>query len=211
MNISELFRSIQGESTYSGLPCFFIRLAQCNLRCRYCDTVYAYDDGTDMTISEIMREVRETGISLVEVTGGEPLLQHETGELIDRLVDEDYKVLVETNGSLDIGDLNENAVIIMDMKTPSSGMTDKMNFSNMDSLKPSDEVKFVMGGRQDYEWSVQTVRDYSLTERCTVLFSPVYGVLDPSLLVGWILEDSLNVRVNLQIHKYIFGEGMTGV
>ncbi len=211
MNISELFRSIQGESTYSGLPCFFIRLAQCNLRCRYCDTVYAYDDGTDMTISEIMREVRETGISLVEVTGGEPLLQHETGELIDRLVDEDYKVLVETNGSLDIGDLNENAVIIMDMKTPSSGMTDKMNFSNMDSLKPSDEVKFVMGGRQDYEWSLQTVRDYSLTERCAVLFSPVYGVLDPSLLVGWILEDSLNVRVNLQIHKYIFGEGMTGV
>ncbi len=203
MNVSEIFTSIQGESSYAGLPCVFIRLSGCNLRCNYCDTTYAYDGSFELTIDEIIDQVNNSKIRLVEITGGEPLLQEESKELMSSLIDKDYKVLIETNGSIDIKGVSNDAVIIMDIKTPSSGMSDSMRLSNIDLLKRSDEVKFVISNRNDYDWAVDITRKYSLTDRCKVLFSPVFGVLNPELLARWMIEDSLNVRLNLQLHKYV--------
>lgn len=204
MKICEIFGSIQGESSYAGFPCTFIRLSGCNLRCTYCDTTYAYEEGIEMTVEEVIGEVRKSGINLVEITGGEPLLQAETFALIDRLISEGYKVLIETNGSMDIGKVNRKAIIIMDIKTPGSGMSSEIMYSNLSLLKREDEVKFVLCSREDYEWAKEFVKTHQLTERCTVLFSPAFGMLDPEGLSRWIIEDKLNVRLNLQIHKYIY-------
>jgi 7-carboxy-7-deazaguanine synthase len=226
MKVCEIFKSIQGESSYAGLPCVFIRLSGCNLRCRYCDTQYAWEGGGEMPLDEIIGMVKgfcgpplpppaasgggaATASScgrLVEVTGGEPLMQEGALELIDRLVYEGMKVLVETNGSMDIRWAHKSAVIIMDIKTPSSGVSDKMRFSNIECLKPFDEVKFVIADRADYEWSKKTADKYFLTGRCEALFSPVNGVLAPDVLAGWIIADGLDVRLNVQLHKYIFGD-----
>jgi 7-carboxy-7-deazaguanine synthase len=215
MKVCEIFKSIQGESSHAGLPCVFVRLTGCNLRCRYCDTTYAYDEGDEMTLDEIIVKVKGFGGRLVEVTGGEPLMQHEGAlELVDRLVYEGMRVLVETNGSLDIAWLHKSAVIIMDLKTPSSGVSDRMRFSNIECLKPFDEVKFVIADRADYEWSKKTVERYFLTERCGVLFSPVNidaggrtpGALALDVLAKWMILDNLDVRLNIQLHKYIFGD-----
>ncbi len=203
MKISEIFTSIQGESTYAGLPCIFIRLSGCNLRCSYCDTTYAYNGGFNIYSDQIIKKVRASNVKLVEITGGEPLIQKETEELLDRLISEKYSVLIETNGSKNIKALNKDAVIIMDIKTPSSSMSNRMNLENINYLKPSDEVKLVIRDRIDYEWSLAIVKRYSLVERCKVLFSPVFSVLEPEFLSRWILEDCLDVRLNLQIHKYI--------
>lgn len=211
MKVCEIFTSIQGETSYTGIPCTFIRLAGCNLRCSYCDTKYAYEEGIELTENEIINEVTLIGVNLVEITGGEPLLQKGTFHLIERLISEGYKVLVETNGTLSIKNVDSRATIILDIKTPGSGMWEDMDLSNFDYIKPADEVKFVITDRTDYEWSKNMIHKYDLKSRCNVLFSPAFGVLTPESLIKWMLEDRLDVRLNLQIHKYIYGSDRRGV
>ena len=211
MKVCEIFASIQGESTYAGLPCVFIRLTGCNLRCVYCDTAYAYDEGREMSLEEIVEAVIPHGIGLVEVTGGEPLLQAETRALVAVLLDKGFGVLIETNGSVDIGGVDRRAVIIMDIKTPGSGMSGEMALGNLKLLTPRDEVKFVITGRDDYEWTKGFIKTHGLEGRCKILLSPAYGALPPRELLKWILEDRLPVRLNLQLHKYIFDPCARGV
>jgi 7-carboxy-7-deazaguanine synthase len=211
MKVCEIFTSIQGESSYAGLPCTFIRMTGCNLRCAYCDTAYAYDEGSERSLDDIMHAVADSGVKLVEITGGEPLLQDEVYPLIAKLLDSGYTVLVETNGSRDIRQIDTRAVIILDIKTPGSGMSGEMVFANLAHLKQADEVKFVLTGRADYDWAKAIANRYALTERCHVLLSPASGMLSPETLAGWILEDRLSVRLNLQLHTYIFGHGRKGV
>ena len=211
MKVCEIFASIQGESTYAGLPCIFVRMTGCNLRCKYCDTTYAYDQGSEMTVEDIIDAVRCFGFNLVEITGGEPLLQKDTGALISLLLNMEFKVMVETNGSADIGDIDRRATIIMDVKTPGSGMSDSVRIENIALLKKSDELKFVITDKVDYDWARAMVRQFSLLEKCTVLFSPVYGKLEPLELSKWIIADKLPVRINLQLHKYIYSPDQRGV
>ena len=212
MKICEIFTSIQGESTFAGLPFTFVRLSGCNLRCVYCDTKYSYDEGIEMEIGDIVHRVDSAGVRLVEITGGEPMLQgEETNALIRTLLDNGYEVLVETNGSMNIKELDKRAIIILDMKTPCSTMSDKMDLTNLEIIKDSDEVKFVICSRDDYEWSKEIILKYGLEERCKVLFSPGFGMLQPRDLAAWIIEDRLHVRLNIQIHKYIFDPGERGV
>jgi 7-carboxy-7-deazaguanine synthase len=212
MKICEIFTSIQGESTFAGLPCTFVRLSGCNLRCAYCDTKYSYDGGLEMELGDIIRRVDSAGTHLVEITGGEPLLQaKESILLIRELLDKGYEVLVETNGSMNIKGLDKRARIILDMKTPCSAMSDKMELTNLEIIKNSDEVKFVICSRDDYEWSKELISRYRLEQRCTVLLSPGFGMLQPRQLAAWIIEDRLHVRLNIQIHKYIFAPGERGV
>ncbi|MEJ2696167.1 MAG: radical SAM protein [Candidatus Sulfobium sp.] len=212
MKVCELFTSIQGESTYSGLPCVFVRLTGCNLRCSYCDTQYSYDGGDEMEVADIVERIKEAGVNLVEVTGGEPLLQgDETLRLIGILLEEGYRVLVETNGSKSVRDIDSRAVVILDVKTPGSGMNAEMDFSNFEHIRPSDEVKFVICDRADYDWSKKLITDHSLEGKCTILFSAAIGRLAPRQLADWVLQDGLDVRLNVQIQKYIFGPGERGV
>jgi 7-carboxy-7-deazaguanine synthase len=211
VKVCEIFKSIQGESSYAGMPCLFIRLTGCNLRCSYCDTIYAYYEGRELSEDEIMSEVHRAGINLVEITGGEPLLQKEVFHIIKRLLDEGYKVLVETNGSVSIKDVDRRAVIILDIKTPGSGMSEKMYLSNLDTIKTSDEIKFVITGRMDYEWSKEIIYKYGLIKKCHLLISPASGILSPEDLARWILEDRLEARLNLQLHKYIFDSERKGI
>ncbi len=211
MKVCEIFASIQGESTFAGMPCTFIRMTGCNLRCSYCDTVYAYEEGTDLTEEEILGRIQAMGLKTVEITGGEPLLQGEVFPFVKSLLDRRYRVLIETNGSQDIRGIDRRAVIILDIKTPGSRMADRMRLSNLALLKPEDEVKFVITDRKDYEWSRDLAGRHRLAERCTVLFSPVFGMLDPRILSRWILEDRLEVRLNLQLHKYLYGPDVRGV
>ncbi|MBF0317343.1 MAG: radical SAM protein [Nitrospirae bacterium] len=205
MRVCEFFTSIQGESSYVGLPCVFIRLTGCNLRCGYCDTRYAYTEGTDVTVSQLLRDVQATSLRLVEITGGEPLLQDATPLLIDGLIDMGLKTLIETNGSVNISRFNRNAVFIVDLKAPSSGMAAYNDLSNLKALSSTDEVKIVLGNRDDYQWASDLITRYRLTRRCHVLLSPVAGTLEPETLATWILRDALDVRLNLQLHKYIYG------
>ncbi len=211
MNVCEIFASIQGESSHSGLPCSFVRLAGCNLRCTYCDTQYSYGAGTEMPVEDIIGRIRDAGLRLVEITGGEPLMQEDTPRLVKALLDECYKVLVETNGSFSISDLDERATVILDVKTPGSGAADRIDFSNFDCIKPSDEIKFVLCDREDYDWAKEFMRSHKLADRCAILFSPVAPLLEPFSLARWITEDRLGVRLNLQMHKYIFGPDARGV
>ncbi len=212
MKVCEIFTSIQGESTYMGLPCTFVRLAGCNLRCVYCDTQYSYESGLEMSLDDIVSHVKLVGVNLVEITGGEPLLQGEdTISLIRMLLDEGFEVLVETNGSYGLKKVDRRAVIILDVKTPGSCMSGEMDFSNFDCLKPSDEVKFVLCDRNDYDWAKDIVAKFRLKDRAKILFSPALGMLSPRQLVRWIVEDRLEVRFNLQIHKYIFDPDERGV
>ena len=206
MKVCEIFTSIQGESTHAGMLCTFIRLSGCNLRCSYCDTKYAYDEGAELSIENVLERIEEATIRLVEITGGEPLLQtDETAGLTTLLLDSGYNVLIETNGTLPIESIDGRAIMIMDVKTPASGMSTKNNFANFEYLKKVDEVKFVICDRNDYIWAKNVVLEYGLPKRCTVLFSPAFGSLEPRKLVEWILEDRVDVRLNLQLHKYIFG------
>ncbi|MEW6323836.1 MAG: radical SAM protein [Nitrospirota bacterium] len=211
MKINELFYSIQGESTHAGRPCVFIRAAGCHLRCEWCDTAYAFYEGEEMTLDEIMARVRGYGCPLVELTGGEPLLQREAPALAARLLNEGYTVLVETSGSLDIRLLDPRAIVVMDVKCPGSGMTRAMRWDNLEALKPTDEVKFVIKDRADYEWAAALVARHHLDRRCPVLFSPVFGALEPQTLAGWLLADRLPVRLQLQQHKYIWEPETRGV
>lgn len=204
MKVCEIFKSIQGESSYAGIPCLFIRLTGCNLRCTYCDTKYAYFEGEELSEEKILSEVHRAGISLVEITGGEPLLQKEVYHLIKILLDDGYMVLIETNGSMNIKDIDRRAIIILDIKTPGSGMVKEMDFLNLDYIKNTDEIKFVITDRNDYEWTKEIIQQYKLKDRCHILISPAYGILQPEELAKWILDDSLEVRLNLQLHKYIF-------
>lgn len=205
MKVCELFTSIQGESTYAGTPCTFIRLSGCNLRCSYCDTTYSYEEGTEMSIDTIIDRVSEAGLCLVEITGGEPLLQQdEVLELTKRLLDAGYKVLIETNGTMNIGSLDSRVIVIMDVKTPASTMSGKSDLSNLTHIKPDDQIKFVICDRNDYDWSKKIVLEHGLLKRCTVLFSPAMGCISPRELAGWILQDRLDVRLNMQLHKIIY-------
>ncbi|MDI6890659.1 MAG: radical SAM protein [Thermodesulfovibrionales bacterium] len=204
MKVCEIFTSTQGESSYAGMPCIFIRLTGCNLRCSYCDTTYAYYEGRELSEDEIMSEVRRAGISLVEITGGEPLLQRDIYRLIKRLLDEGYKVLIETNGSISIKEIDRRAVVVLDIKTPGSGMSGEMDLSNLEDIKHDDEIKFVITSRTDYEWSKDIIYRYNLINKCHLLLSPAYGILPPEDLARWMLEDRLEARLNLQLHKYIF-------
>lgn len=203
MKVCEIFASIQGESTYAGLPCVFVRMTGCNLMCVYCDTTYAYEEGREMSEGEILEAINSYGIRLVEITGGEPFLQKDTLPLIEKLIDNGFKVLVETNGSMSIKDVDKRAVIIMDIKTPGSGMFERMDLLNLKYLKPIDEVKLVVMNREDYEWVRDFIRDYGLLDKCKILLSPAYGILSPKSLSEWIIGDRLPVRLNLQLHKYI--------
>lgn len=211
MKINEIYKSIQGESTYAGLPCVFVRLTYCNLRCTYCDTEYAFYEGKEMTVSEILQTVYLQECQLVEITGGEPLVQKEVYALMNRLIEEKFTVLLETGGSMDIGSVPPAVIKIVDLKCPSSGESAKNLYSNIDKLQPHDEIKFVIGNRQDYFWAKQIVRDYRLEEKYRVLFSTVFDCLKPNDLAEWILQDNLKVRLQLQIHKYIWSPTTRGV
>lgn len=205
MKVCEIFTSLQGESSYAGLPCTFVRLSGCNLRCVYCDTQYSYYGGTEMSVGEIRDHVKSENVDLVEITGGEPLLQKDTPLLIKCLVDDGHTVLMESNGSLSLEGIDRRAVVILDVKTPGSGMSGKMDLSNFDLLRPQDEVKFVICCRDDYEWSKAMLSEYRLNEKAGILFSAASGRLSPSELARWIIEDRLEVRLNIQVHKYVFG------
>ncbi len=211
IKINEIFFSVQGESSKMGLPCVFVRLTYCNLRCTYCDTEYAFYDGKDMSIEEIIAEVSKYKCRLVEVTGGEPLVQKESLELMKQLCDAGFEVMLETGGSLPITNVDDRVQIILDLKCPSSNMAKKNLYENLNLLKPIDEIKFVIGTREDYEWSIAIIEKYKLTEKHEVLFSVVFSNLEPLTLVNWILEDKLNVRFQLQMHKFIWEPETKGV
>jgi len=205
MKINEIFKSIQGESIYMGIPTLFIRTAGCNLRCTYCDTKYAYNNGKEVSVDELLNIVESFGIEYVEITGGEPLLQKDTPVLIEKLLNKGHKVIVETSGNQDIGLIKEGATIVMDLKCPSSGELKKNDWRNIDKLKKDDQVKFVIGTREDYEWAKGIIEKCRLTDRAVVLMSVVYEKLKPEALIKWILEDNLRVRFQPQLHKLIWG------
>lgn len=211
LRINEIFHSIQGESTRAGEPCVFVRLAACNLRCRWCDTAYAFHEGREMTIEEVLAQVARFDCPLVEVTGGEPLLQSEVIPLMQQLLGRGHRVLLETGGSLDIGAVPEGVGRIVDVKCPGSGESRRNRWENLDLLRAGDEVKFVLADREDYRWAVREVENRKLAERLPVLFAPVHDELDPSELSRWVLEDGLAVRVQLQLHKYIWPGVVRGV
>lgn len=211
LDVNEIFYSIQGESTLAGRPCVFIRLSHCNLRCSYCDTGYAFGDGELMSVESVIGRVRAFGCNLVEVTGGEPLLQASSLDLMKALCDEAYEVLLETGGSLDIGKVDPRVRRIVDFKTPSSLMEDKNLWENVRFLKQTDEVKFVIGDKGDYEWAKEKIMRHNLTGSSPVLMAPVFGKLKPLTLSEWILKDRLDVRLQLQLHKYIWKPEEKGV
>lgn len=209
--IHEIYRSLQGESTFAGLPCIFIRLTACHLRCRYCDTPYAFSHGQSFSLDEVIARVLDLGDLLVEVTGGEPLLQPEVLPLMSSLADAGRTVLLETSGAVDTGPVDPRVRIILDLKTPGSGEVAANVWSNVGRLKPIDEVKFVLCDRADFDWAVQQVRERALLERCPVLFSAVHSQLSPTDLAAWILEARLPIRLQLQQHKILWDPAARGV
>ena len=211
LKVNEIFYSIQGEGNAAGLPCVFVRLTYCNLRCTYCDTEYAFYDGEEKTLDEIIDEVKKYKCKLVEITGGEPLVQEESLELMRRLCDAGFNVMLETGGSLSIKNVDTRVKMIMDFKCPSSEMEKKNFYENVNYLKKADEVKFVIGNREDYVWAKEIISGYNLISKCEILLSVVFGVVEPVKLVEWILEDKLDVRFQLQMHKYIWHPETKGV
>lgn len=212
IKISELFTSIQGESSYAGKPCFFIRTAGCNLNCNYCDTSYARQGGTDCSLQAIIQQVNSWPGQLVEITGGEPLLQPEIYSLCEQLLQNNKLVLLETNGSMDVSKLPPGVIRIVDIKCPDSGMNDSIYWPNLELLKPQDEIKFVVSSQRDYQWARQLIQEQQLTQKANVLFSTVRERLNPALLADWILQDNLTqVRLQLQLHKYIWPDKERGV
>jgi 7-carboxy-7-deazaguanine synthase len=212
LTVFEIYPSIQGESTHAGRPCVFVRLAACDLRCAWCDTPYAFTGGRKMTVEAVVERVGTFGCPLVELTGGEPLLQKDAVPLMARLIETGHEVLIETGGHLSIADVPEPVVRIVDVKCPGSGVAARMHWPNLDLLRRRDEVKFVIKDRADYEYARDVVIRHRLAERVTaVLFSPVHGVQDPQALAAWILEDHLPVRLQLQLHKYIWSPETRGV
>ena len=212
LTVNEIFFSIQGESSWMGMPCVFVRLTYCDLRCVWCDTEYAFYEGVDMTIDEVIEKVKSYNCGLVEITGGEPLLQENSLELMKKLCDEKFTVLLETGGHRDISVVDPRVHIIMDVKCPGSKMSHKNRWENISYLTKKDEVKFVIKDRVDYEWAKEVVNKYNLFERVgAVLFSPVFGEIEPSKLAGLILEDKIQVRFQIQLHKYIWSPEARGV
>jgi 7-carboxy-7-deazaguanine synthase len=212
LTINEIYHSIQGESTWAGLPCVFVRLTFCDLRCNYCDTEYAFYEGKKQRLNEIVGAVTAFHCPLVEITGGEPLLQKNVLPLMSMLADAGQTVLLETSGAHDISPVDPRVHRIMDLKTPGSGEVEKNLWANIDHLASGDEVKFVIGSREDYEWSRDKALRFDLAKRCrAVLFSPVFGRIDPSQIVEWILADGLDVRFQLQMHKFIWTPTQRGV
>jgi 7-carboxy-7-deazaguanine synthase len=211
ITITEIFLSIQGEGTRAGRPCTFIRLTGCDLRCRWCDTAYAFHGGVRRSLAEVAAEVERLGCDLVCVTGGEPLLQPGVHPLMARLADAGYEVLLETGGQRDIGGVDPRVVRIVDLKAPGSGEAARNRWENLELLTGRDEVKIVLADRTDYEWMREVVTSRALAERVVVLVSPVHGELDAEELAGWILADRLPVRLQLQLHKHIWGPDAKGV
>lgn len=209
--INEIFVSIQGESTWAGLPCVFLRTTGCPLRCRWCDTEYAFYEGNRWHLDDLVDEACRHRVDLVEITGGEPLAQPGTPALAEALLRRGKTVLVETSGSFDISVLPNGAHAIMDLKCPSSGELEHNDLGNLDRLRPGDEVKFVIGNREDYDWAAEMVREHDLTGRCPVLFSPVWNEVEFERLAQWILADGLAVRMQLQLHKILWPDVERGV
>ena len=204
LTVNEVFFSIQGEGTRVGLPCVFVRLTGCPLRCTWCDTAYAFHEGTRREEVDVVAEIEAHPCRLALLTGGEPLAQPAAFAFVTTLLDRGWTVLVETSGHIGLEPLDRRAVAIMDVKAPGSGEAHRTEWRNLDLLKPTDELKMVLAGRADYEWARALLRERRLHERCTVLLSPVHGGLDPGLLARWVLEDGLPVRVQVQLHKYLW-------
>ncbi|MEO8077107.1 MAG: radical SAM protein [Acidobacteriota bacterium] len=212
LTINEIFHSIQGESTHSGRPCVFVRLTACDLRCSWCDTAYAFHEGSKMSVDAVVEQVNGYGCPLVEVTGGEPLLQRDVYPLMERLLDAGHTVMVETGGHISIAQIPPQVIRIMDVKCPGSGEAARNHWENLEQLTPRDEVKFVLRDRADYDFARDIVVRHGLTGRtAAVLFSPVHGVLDAKELAAWILQDKLTVRLQLQAHKFIWDPMTRGV
>jgi 7-carboxy-7-deazaguanine synthase len=211
LDINEIFFSIQGESSWTGMPCVFVRLSFCNLRCAWCDSEYTFAPAVEMSLDAIVESVASYPCRLVEVTGGEPLLQEQTGPLMTRLCDAGYTVLLETSGSLDVSRVDPRVHRIVDLKCPGSGMQDRNRYPLLSDLTERDELKFVIADRTDYEWARNQVRNRNLAAICTVLMSPVFGRLENVRLAEWILEDGLPVRFQVQVHKYIWAPDQRGV
>lgn len=209
--IHEIYRSIQGESTFAGLPCVFVRTAVCGQRCVWCDTPHAFAEGEPMAVEEVIRAVGEFDCPLVEITGGEPLLQTEVHPLMKALADAAKTVLLETGGAEDVSPVDRRVHIIMDLKCPDSGECERNRFDNLEHLKPSDQIKFVIASRRDFDWSAETIRQHKLDERFIVLLSPVFGAVTLAELAEWHLSSGLNARMQLQMHKYIWDPKARGV
>lgn len=211
LRITEIYRSIQGEGRHAGYPCIFVRLTGCNLRCSWCDTEYGYNGGKDYSIDEILKKVSSYNTNLVEITGGEPLLQEETPKLVDLLLENGYTVLIETAGSINISCVSDKAVRIVDMKCPGSGMLEKNLYKNLELVTDKDEVKFVIKDRVDFDWAVNLIKEHDLENKTQLLISPVYGEMDKEKLTEWLLESGINARLQVQLHKIIWGPDKTGV
>src|SRR5262245_3767865 len=212
LHINEIFYSIQGESTHAGRPCVFVRLTGCNLRCRWCDTEYAFYEGRKLTIAEVAAMVTGHRCNLVEITGGEPLLQQGIYSLTDTLLKSQHTVMIETSGAVDVGRLDQRVIKSMDLKCPGSGECDRNLWSNLRHLGAHDEIKFVLADHADYEWARATIRAHNLDRHVNaILMSPVFGALDPAELAKWMLEDRIPVRLQIQIHKHIWPPDTRGV
>mgnify|MGYP003652801632 FL=1 len=206
LRITEIFLSIQGESTSVGLPTVFVRLTGCPLRCRYCDTAYAFSGGEQLSLDEILARVRAHGVERVTVTGGEPLAQPQCRTLLGNLCDAGFAVSLETSGALSIEGIDRRVTTVMDLKTPSSGELERNRYANVDLLRPHDEVKFVISDRADYEWTKAAMAEHTLTQRANVLLSPAHDELHPRELGEWMLADHLPARLQVQLHKYLWGD-----
>ncbi len=211
LTVNEIFKSIQGESSHTGLPCIFIRLTGCNLRCTWCDTEYAFYDGKSMSVEEILEVIAPYEVPLVEITGGEPLLQEDVYSLMQALLDRGFQVLLETGGAVSIEKVPVGVKKILDLKCPGSGEVERNLYQNLDRLDSGDEVKFVILDRKDYEWSRETIRRYDIAHKADILFSPVFDRLPLKDLADWVLEDKLPVRLQTQLHKWIWGKDAIGV
>lgn len=206
LKIYEIFHSLQGETSRIGLPTVFVRLTGCPMRCTYCDTEYAFSGGGNMQIAEILAKVAEFGTQYVTVTGGEPLAQKECYNLLQALCDADYSVSLETGGAMDIAPVDARVSIILDIKTPASGETKNMLWGNLEHIKLKDEIKFVLCNRADYDWAKAKIIELKLSEKCPILFSPSYHDIGAETLAGWVLADKLHVRMQIQLHKILWGE-----
>jgi len=213
LRVTEIFRSIQGESTHAGRPCTFVRLTGCPMRCTWCDSEYTFSGGEHFTLDDIMQRVRDFGCNLVEITGGEPLAQREAFDLIERLCDENFEVLIETGGYVSTEEVDRRAKIILDIKCPASSEAERNHWPNLNRLRPDlDEVKFVIVDRDDWEFAQKIISEYDLEKSArAVLISPAWGLIDLRALANWIAESGLNVRMQLQLHKYIWGPDVKGV
>lgn len=206
LKVYEIFHSIQGESSRIGLPTVFVRLTGCPMRCVYCDTAYAFSGGSNIEIADILAKVSEFGAKYVTVTGGEPLAQKDCHVLLKELCDARYSVSLETGGAIDTVNVDTRVSVILDVKTPGSGEVENNVWSNLAHLKNSDEVKFVLCSRADYEWAKELLATHHITDKCPVIFSPVYGQVNPTELAEWVLADKLPVRMQVQLHKVLWGE-----